>query len=177
MTVSGSSTRNLCHQDILTIKHFIQNSFKHCGKLILHSLQCCTTTTHHVTRQSPSMNCWQKKDSCGSSAPYSSDVSPCNFFFFLWLENHLKGRHFVTLDNIRKSVTDELKGIPTEAFQPATINDNNASVAVQQPKGTTLKGITLICKKKKILSQNEISLLTFLAQLVSLLNCRKRTEF
>jgi len=33
------------------------------------------------------------------------------------LKNHLKGRHFGTLDNIQKSVTDELKGIPAEAFQ------------------------------------------------------------
>jgi hypothetical protein len=42
---------------------------------------------------------------------------PCDFFLFPWLKNHLKGRHFGTLDNIQKSVTDELKGIPAEAFQ------------------------------------------------------------
>jgi uncharacterized protein YukE len=29
----------------------------------------------------------------------------------------LKGRHLGTLDNIQKSVTDELKGIAAEAFQ------------------------------------------------------------
>jgi hypothetical protein len=29
----------------------------------------------------------------------------------------LKGRHFGTLDNIQMSATDELKGIPAEAFQ------------------------------------------------------------
>jgi len=29
----------------------------------------------------------------------------------------LKGRHLGTLDNIQQSVTDELKGIPAEAFQ------------------------------------------------------------
>jgi len=29
----------------------------------------------------------------------------------------LKGRDLVTLDNIEKSVTDELKGIPAKAFQ------------------------------------------------------------
>ena len=27
----------------------------------LHALGCCTSTTPHVTRQSPSKNCWQKK--------------------------------------------------------------------------------------------------------------------
>ncbi|GFG34094.1 hypothetical protein Cfor_05551 [Coptotermes formosanus] len=49
--------------------------------------------------------------------PYSPDLSPCDFFLFHRLKNHLKGGHFGTLDNIQKSVTDELKGIPTEAFQ------------------------------------------------------------
>jgi len=29
----------------------------------------------------------------------------------------LKALHFGTLDNIKKSVTDKLKGIPAEAFQ------------------------------------------------------------
>ena len=49
--------------------------------------------------------------------PYSPDLSPCDFFLFPRLKNHLKGRYFVTLDNIQKSVTDELKGILAEAFQ------------------------------------------------------------
>ena len=49
--------------------------------------------------------------------PYSPDLSPCDFFLFPRLKNHLKGRHFGTLDNIQKSVTDELKGFPAEAFQ------------------------------------------------------------
>ena len=59
----------------------------------------------------------EKMHSCGSSAPYSPDLSPCDFFLFPRLKNHLKGGHFVTLDNFQKSVTDELKGIPAEAFQ------------------------------------------------------------
>jgi len=49
--------------------------------------------------------------------PYSLDVSPCDFFLFPRLKNHLKGRHFGTLDNIQKSVADEPKGIPAETFQ------------------------------------------------------------
>ena len=32
-------------------------------------------------------------------------------------KKHLKWRHFSTLNNIQKSVTDELNGIPVEAFQ------------------------------------------------------------
>jgi len=48
--------------------------------------------------------------------PYSPDLSPCDFFLFPRLKTHLKERHFGTLDNIQKSVTDKLKGIPAEAF-------------------------------------------------------------
>jgi transposase len=39
--------------------------------------------------------------------PYSPDLSPCDFCLFSRLKNHLKGRHFGTLDSIQKSVTDE----------------------------------------------------------------------
>ena len=49
--------------------------------------------------------------------PYSPDLSPCGFVLFPRLKNSLKWRHFGTLDNIQKSVTDDLKGIPAEAFQ------------------------------------------------------------
>ena len=118
-----SHGRNLCHQDKLSIKLFIGKSLKEWGKgwhvcdQVLHALGCCTTTTPHVTRQSPSMNFGRKKHSCGFSAPYLPDLSPCDFFLFPRLKNHLKGHHFGTLDNIQKSVTDGLKGIPAEAFQ------------------------------------------------------------
>ena len=74
-------------------------------------------TTPHVTRQSPSMNFLQKSIRVVPQHPYSPDLSPCDFFLFPWLKNHLKGRNFGTLDNIQKSVTDELKGIPAEAVQ------------------------------------------------------------
>ena len=59
----------------------------------------------------------EKRISVFSQPPYSPDLSPCDFFLFPWLKTHLKGCHFVTLDNIQKSVTDELKGTPAEAFQ------------------------------------------------------------
>jgi hypothetical protein len=47
-----------------------------------------------------------------SQPHYSADLSPCDLFLFPWLKNHLRGRHFGTLDNILKSISDELKGIP-----------------------------------------------------------------
>jgi len=36
----------------------------------------------------------RKKHSCGSSAPYSPDLNPCDFFLFLRLKYHLKGCQF-----------------------------------------------------------------------------------
>ena len=49
--------------------------------------------------------------------PYSPDLSPCDFFLFPKLKHVLKGRHFGTLENIQKTVTDQLKAIPIEDFQ------------------------------------------------------------
>ena len=40
--------------------------------------------------------------------PYSPDRSPCYFFLFPKLKFHLKGRHFGTVENIEKAVTDQL---------------------------------------------------------------------
>ncbi|GFV60691.1 putative transposase [Trichonephila clavipes] len=48
--------------------------------------------------------------------PYSSDLSPCDFFLFPKLKNHLKGHHFGTLENIQTAVTDQLKAIPISEF-------------------------------------------------------------
>ena len=42
---------------------------------------------------------------------------PVTPFLFPWLKNHFKVCHFGTLDNIQKSISDKLKGIPAEAFQ------------------------------------------------------------
>ena len=44
--------------------------------------------------------------------PYSPDLSPCDFFLFPKLKIHLKGRHFGTVDNIQKVVTEQLRALP-----------------------------------------------------------------
>jgi len=48
--------------------------------------------------------------------------SLCDFFLFSLLKNHFKGRHLGTLDNIQKSVTEELKGIQQKPSSTATNN-------------------------------------------------------
>jgi len=81
LTVRGSSTRNLCHQDKLSIRLFIGNSLKDSGKVwhvcdqAQHALGCCTTTTPHVTRQSPSKTFWRKKAFLSFLSPPISRIS------------------------------------------------------------------------------------------------------
>ncbi|GFV32248.1 putative transposase [Trichonephila clavipes] len=48
--------------------------------------------------------------------PYSPDLSPCDFFLFPKLKNHLEGHHFGILENFQTAVTDQLKAIPISEF-------------------------------------------------------------
>ncbi|GFW96394.1 putative transposase [Trichonephila clavipes] len=57
-----------------------------------------------------------KNISVAPQPPYSPDLSPCYFFLFMKLKNHLKGHHFGTLENIQTAVTDQLKAIPISEF-------------------------------------------------------------
>ena len=49
--------------------------------------------------------------------PHSPDLSPCEFFLFRKLKFHLKGRHFETVEYIKKAVTNQLKTIPVSDYQ------------------------------------------------------------
>ena len=49
--------------------------------------------------------------------PYSSDLSPCDFFLFTRLKTHLKGHWLGALDNIQMTLTDQLKVILVSTFQ------------------------------------------------------------
>ena len=65
-TVKGSSTRNLCHQDKLSIKLFIGKSMKAQEKGGTCATRLCThldaaPRQRPMSRQSPSLNFWQKK--------------------------------------------------------------------------------------------------------------------
>ena len=48
---------------------------------------------------------------------YSPDLSLCDFFFFPKLKFNFKGRHFRTVDNIQKVVTEQLRAFLHEDFQ------------------------------------------------------------
>ncbi|EZA49234.1 hypothetical protein X777_12493 [Ooceraea biroi] len=48
--------------------------------------------------------------------PYSPDLAPCDFFLFPKLKSHLKGKHFRTIENIQKAVTDALNSLTENEF-------------------------------------------------------------
>jgi hypothetical protein len=47
-------------------------------------------------------------------APYSPELSPCDFYLFPKLKSRVKDRHLQTLDSVQKALTDAIKTI-TEA--------------------------------------------------------------
>ena len=49
--------------------------------------------------------------------PYSPDSAPCDFYLFCKLKLKLKGRHFGTMENIQKVVTDELHTLTENDFR------------------------------------------------------------
>ena len=123
LTVRGSSTRNLCHQDSVN-QTFYWEVLERLRKRVARVRPSIERTwmLHHDNvpcHTAVSINEFlaDKTFLWFLSPPYSPELSPCDFFLFPRLKNHLKERHYSTLNNIQKSVTDELKGIPAEAFQ------------------------------------------------------------
>jgi hypothetical protein len=75
--------------------------------------------------------------------PQSSDLRPCDFFFFPKLKFHLKG-HLGTVDNIQKIVTYQLRALTHGDFQHCYQEWKQCLRRVWLPKRTTLKEISLI---------------------------------
>ena len=124
MLISCFDSQGIVHKEFVPPGQSVNQTFygevlERLRKMVaLHGHGCCTTSTPHVTRQCPINEFLAHKSiPMLPQPPYSPDLSPCDFFLFPWLKNHLNGRNFGTLDNIQKSVTDDLKGIPAEAFQ------------------------------------------------------------
>ena len=49
--------------------------------------------------------------------PYSPDLAPCDFYLFPKLKLKLKGHHFGTIENIQKTITDDLNTLTENDFQ------------------------------------------------------------
>jgi hypothetical protein len=58
---------------------------------------------------------------------------------FQKLKFYLKGRQFVTMENIENAATDQLKVFPLAASSMSTKYGNKVCGDVQPPKGTLLK--------------------------------------
>jgi len=82
--------------------------------------------------------------------PIRRILVPVTSFYSPGSKTTLKGAIF-TLDNIQKGVTDELKGIPAEAFQNCYEQWKQRLRRYVAAQGNILKGLMLICKKNKIL--------------------------
>jgi hypothetical protein len=68
-------------------------------------------------------------------------MSPCDFFLFPKLKFHPKVRHFETVDNTQKVVTDKHFHMTTSS---TATGSRNVSGGFWPPKETTLKGMMLI---------------------------------
>jgi len=78
---------------------------------------CCITTTLPVTLPSSWTNFWPKRVFQWFRSPHTRLIWVHVTFLFPKLKFHLKGRHFGTVDNIQKVVTEQLRPLPHEDFQ------------------------------------------------------------
>ena len=115
MTVRGSSTRNLCHQDKLSIKLFIGKSLKDSRK----GWHVCDQALGAAPRQRPMSHGSlhqlifdRKMHSCISSASLLVGSQSLWLLFIPPAQKPLESALFCTFNNIQKSVTEELKGKP-----------------------------------------------------------------
>ena len=81
----------------------------------LQTIGCCNTITRHLTLRFQFL---AKKNIPVLPHPlYSPDLAPCDFCLFRKLKSKLKDRHFGTMENIQKIVTDELHTLTENDFQ------------------------------------------------------------
>ena len=48
--------------------------------------------------------------------PYSSDLTPCDFFLFQKVKSAVKGHHFESTEDTQRFVTQALNNIPQNVF-------------------------------------------------------------
>jgi histone-lysine N-methyltransferase SETMAR len=49
--------------------------------------------------------------------PYSSDLAPCDFILFPQMKKVLKGKSYTDMEEVKKKITETLKGITLQEFQ------------------------------------------------------------
>ena len=73
----------------------------------------CIITMHRVMRQWLFVNFWQSIP----QAPYSPDMTPCDFFLFNHLKNSLWGSYFDTIDIIKQKSQQVSKNISKHKYE------------------------------------------------------------
>jgi len=74
--------------------------------------------------------------------PYSPDLAPCDFYLFPNLKSKLKGRHFGTMENIQKIVTDELHTLTEKTSGTAMISGKKRWNHCVTSQGSKFEGNT-----------------------------------
>jgi hypothetical protein len=85
-------------------------------ELGMRTLECCITTTLPITLPSPWTTFWPKGVFQWFPGPLTRLIWG-RVTRFTELKFHLKVRHFGTVDNIQKVVTDQQRALPHEDFQ------------------------------------------------------------
>ena len=74
----------------------------------LQTTGCYTTTTRHLTLRLKFGNLFRKKIPVIAHPPYSPDLAPCDFYLFPKFKLKLKCHRFGSIEQIKKTVTDNL---------------------------------------------------------------------
>ncbi|GBN19110.1 hypothetical protein AVEN_139238-1 [Araneus ventricosus] len=78
-----------------------------------------------------------------SQPPYAPDMIRCDFFLFPRVKMHFKGRHFRTVPNIEKSVTDYIRRFQYPRSITTMKSLGTVSGSMRLPKTITLKGTNI----------------------------------
>ncbi|GFS52365.1 putative transposase [Trichonephila clavipes] len=91
-----------------------------------------------------------------SQAPLFARLSPCDFFLFPKLKNHLKGHHFGALENIQTVVTDQLKAILISEFHQCNEEWKKLIQRCVASEGSYFEGDNVELKRDEPEPQQEI---------------------
>ena len=77
----------------------------------------------------------------GLSAPYSPDLTPCDFWLFSKVKLPLKGRRFQTANEMKENVTRQLMAIPKKDFSDCFEKWKECWDKCVRPQGEYFEGV------------------------------------
>jgi hypothetical protein len=79
--------------------------------------------------------------------PYSPALAPCDFFSFQNVNSAVKGHHFESTEDIQKTVTQVLNGIPQTVFQECYKQWQHRWKGCVQAQGMYFEGDHIVVNK------------------------------